>query len=101
VSKTLTRRHQIDPPISATGMTRELLALTADRWVDASRINRIATDLGAGQPPEAEVHFLTGARNALRELPVQVYSSPEARDTLLDAAQSALDQAIDREEGIA
>jgi type III secretion protein W len=101
VSKTLTRRHQIDPPISATGMTRELLALTADRWVDASRVNRIATDLGAGQPPEAEVHFLTGARNALRELPVQVYSSPEARDTLLDAAQSALDQAIDREEGIA
>jgi type III secretion protein W len=82
-------------------MTRELLALTSDRWVDSSRVSRMADDLGATEPPEATVHLLTGARNALRELPVQVYSSADARQTLLDAAQSALDHAIDREEGFA
>jgi len=101
LSATLTRRHGLAPPVSATRMTRELLALTADRWVDASRVTRIAEDLGAAEPPEASVHLLTGARNALRELPVQVYSSPDARQTLLDAAQGALDRAIDREEGFA
>jgi type III secretion protein W len=101
LSTTLTRRHGLEPPVSATRMTRELLALTADRWVDASRVTRIADDLGAADPPEAAVHLLTGARSALRELPVQVYSSADARQTLLDAAQGALDHAIDREEGFA
>jgi len=101
LSATLTRRHGLSPALSATHMTRELLALTSDRWVDASRITRIADDLGAGEPPEATVHLLTGARNALRDLPVQVYSSADARQTVLDAAQAALDHAIDREEGFA
>ena len=82
-------------------MTRELLALTSDRWVDSSRLTRIAEELGAGEPAEASVHLLTGARNALRDLPVQVYSSADARQTVLDAAQGALDHAIDREEGFA
>jgi type III secretion protein W len=101
LSQTLSRRHAIEPPVSATRMTRELVALTADRWVDASRVTRIAEDLGLQDPPEAAVHFLSGARSALRELPVQVYSSADARQTLLDAAQGALDHAIDREEGFA
>lgn len=101
LSQTLSRRHAIEPPVSATRMTRELVALTADRWVDAGRVTRIAEDLGLQEPPEAAVHFLTGARSALRELPVQVYSSADARQTLLDAAQGALDHAIDREEGFA
>jgi type III secretion protein W len=101
ISANLTRRHGLEPPVSATRMTRELLALTSDRWVDSSRVSRMADDLGATEPPEATVHLLTGARNALRELPVQVYSSADARQTLLDAAQSALDHAIDREEGFA
>lgn len=101
ISATLTRRHGLAPPVSATRMTRELLALTADRWVDSSRVTRLAEELGAAEPAEAAVHLLTGARNALRELPVQVYSSADARQTLLDAAQGALDHAIDREEGFA
>jgi type III secretion protein W len=101
LSATLTRRHGLSPPISATHMTRELLALTSDRWVDSSRLTRIAEELGAGEPAEASVHLLTGARNALRDLPVQVYSSADARQTVLDAAQGALDHAIDREEGFA
>ncbi len=101
LSQTLSKRHAIEPPVSPTRMTRELVALTADRWVDASRVTRVAEDLGLQDPPEAAVHFLSGARNALRELPVQVYSSADARQTLLDAAQGALDHAIDREEGYA
>jgi type III secretion system TyeA family effector delivery regulator len=40
-------------------------------------------------------------RIALRELPVWSYQSPEARDSVLEAVQDAMDAAIDREEGYA
>jgi type III secretion protein W len=101
LSQSLASRHEIDSPPSAARITRELVAVTADRWVDANRFNRMVDDLGLTEPATASVEFLTAARTALRDLPVQVYGSPEARETVLDAAQGALDHAIDREEGYA
>lgn len=97
--ETLVQRHGIEP-FAATSMTSEMLALTNDRWVDASRLGGICKRFNVDQPLEAAVHFMTGLRNALKELPVQVFGSMEARQTLLDAAQGALDEAIDREEGL-
>jgi type III secretion system TyeA family effector delivery regulator len=44
------------------------------------------------------VDFLTGVRNCVKALPEQVFSAPEARQSLLDAAQGAIDDAIDFEE---
>ncbi len=99
LSDTLVDRHGT-PPASATGLTSELLALSADRWVDASRFNGIGKRFELQEPLEAAVHFMTGLRNALKELPTQVFNSMEARQTVLDAAQMALDEAIDREEGL-
>lgn len=101
LSQTLADRHGVESPPTATRITRELLAITSDRWVDASRFTRIAEDLGVQTPPSAGVDFLAGTRAALRDLPPQVYQSAEARDAILDAAQAALDRAIDVEEGLA
>ncbi len=99
LSQSLTARHGV-PKFSATSLTWELLSLTSDRWVDASRVTGISNRFNMNDPLLAAVHFLTGARIALRELPVQVFGSMEGRQTLLDAAQGALDEAIDREEGL-
>lgn len=99
LSQSLTERHQL-PGFSATAMTSELLALTSDRWVDASRFGSICKRFDMHEPLEAAVHFLTGARHAIRDMPVQVFTSMEARQSLLEAAQAALDEAIDREEGL-
>ncbi|MEI7783772.1 MAG: TyeA family type III secretion system gatekeeper subunit [Betaproteobacteria bacterium] len=99
ISQTLSERHGL-PPFSPTSLTSELLALSSDRWVDGSRFTSICKRFNMSQPLEAAVHFITGARNALREMPVQVFQSPEARQSLIDAAQNALDEAIDREEGL-
>ena len=51
-------------------------------------------------PLAATVDFLTGVRNLVKEIPVKVFATPEVRQTLIDAAQDAVDYAIDREEGI-
>lgn len=99
LSATLVERHG-SPALSPNALAADLVSMTAERWVDADQFKRLADKHGCGEPPEATVDFMAGVRNALRELPVQVFSSSEARRTLLDTAQSALDAAIDREEGI-
>lgn len=99
ISHTLSQRHGL-PTFSATSMTSELLALTSERWVDGSRFSSICKRLKMDQPLQVAVHFMTGTRGAIREMPIQVFGSMEARQSLLDACQSALDEAIDREEGL-
>ena len=99
LSSTLVSRHGV-APFQASGMAADLVALTGERWVDAARMSNLADKYGALNPPPCNVHFITGARNALRELPVQIFQSAETRQSLMDATQTALDRAIDREEGI-
>lgn len=99
LSDTLVQRHGVQP-FAATSMTSEMLALTTDRWVDSSRLSGICKRFNVDQPLEAAVHFMGGLRNAIKELPVQVFGSMDARQSLIDASQSALDEAIDREEGL-
>jgi type III secretion system TyeA family effector delivery regulator len=93
-------RHGV-APFSATGLTAELVTLTGERWVDVSRVSRLSENFGVQAHLTANVDFMSGTRNALREFPLQVFSSTEARTSLLDVAQQALDAAIDREEGLA
>lgn len=100
LSNTLRDRHGV-APFSATGLTAELVTLTGERWVDVSRVSRLSENFGVQAHLTANVDFMSGTRNALREFPLQVFSSTEARTSLLDVAQQALDAAIDREEGLA
>ena len=99
LSDTLRDRHGV-APFSATGLTAELVALTGERWVDVSRVSRLSENFGVQSHLTATVDFMNGARNALRELPLQVFPSNDARNSLLEVAQQALDAAIDREEGL-
>ena len=87
-------------PFAPNQLTSDLVSLSGERWVDADHFKRLADRYRAMDPPAATVDFLTGVRNLVKEIPVKVFATPEARQTLIDAAQDAVDYAIDREEGI-
>jgi type III secretion protein W len=87
-------------PFSPSALTTDLLMISGDRWVDGSRFESLGRSLVVSDDLSAQVSFQTGLRALLRQLPVQVFASMESRQTVIDAAQSALDTAIDREEGL-
>lgn len=99
LSEQLQTRHG-NAPFAPNQLTSDLVALSGERWVDADHFKRLADRYRAMDPLAATVDFLTGVRNLVKEIPVKVFATPEARQTLIDAAQDALDYAIDREEGI-
>ena len=78
-------------------LTREVIRLTSERWVTASRFTALASDLKVTSTP-AQIAFYTGLKVILRDLPAKVFPDPEGRDALIKAVQGALDEAIDREE---
>jgi type III secretion protein W len=88
-------------PVPATQLAGDLVRLTGERWVDAGRIQRLATQFGLDAPPACAVQFMQSVRAAVSGMPVQVFATPEARSSVLDAVQGALDVAIEREEGLA
>ena len=47
---------------------------------------------------EAQIHFLTGLKVLMRDMPVKVFVDADQRQTIFQAAQDALDAAIDRED---
>ncbi len=84
-------------PIRTSELTSELAGLSAERWVDAARFDSLARQHRCDAPASCKVAFLAGIRRALKELPLQVFPSAEARQSVLDAAQLALDRATDLE----
>jgi type III secretion protein W len=96
LGQTLQKRHGL-PPFKASELASDLVAVSNERWVDASRMGRLADRYGAQKDPSCKVDFLSGARESLRQMPPQVFSAPENRQSLLDAAQTAIDDAIDQE----
>lgn len=86
------------PPLQASSLTSDLAGLSKERWVDAARFDSLARQHRCDAPASCLVAFLKGIRQAFTELPLQIFSSTEARQSVLDAAQLALDRAIDLEE---
>ena len=97
LGQTLTQRHGMSA-YKAAELASDLVSLSGERWVDSSRVSRLAERFGASQPTACMIDFLTGVREHLRAMPVQVFPTPESRQSLLDAAQMAIDDAIEREE---
>ncbi len=93
------QRHGV-PRFSSSQLATDLIGLAGERWVDADHFKRLADRYKTMEPPAAMVDFLTGARDLVKELPVKVFTAPESRQSLIDAAQDAVDYSIDREEGI-
>jgi type III secretion protein W len=78
-------------------LTREVIQLTNERWVNSSRFTQLAGELGVREN-QAQILFYTGLKSMIRGLPVKVFPDPETRDALLKALQGALDEAIELEE---
>ena len=78
-------------------LTREVIQLTSERWVNSSRFTGLASELGV-HDNQAQILFCTGLKSMIRGLPVKVFTDPETRDALLKALQGARDEAIELEE---
>lgn len=78
-------------------LMRGLLDLSAEKWPSAQRFTSLSERCGA-RAAEPQVHFLTGIKGLLRDMPPCVFVSPDQRESVFKAAQDALDAAIDREE---
>lgn len=78
-------------------LLQALLRTISGNWIAPSQFERLTAELGIpdGSPT---IYFLTGIKQILRELPFKVYTDDAARLAVLDALQSALDAAIEREE---
>jgi len=85
------------PALTASALTADLAGLSSERWVDASRFESMARQHRCDAPASCKVAFLAGIRNALKALPLQIFSSTDSRQSILDASQLALDRAIDLE----
>jgi type III secretion protein W len=85
------------PILQASALTSDLAGLSSERWVDASRFESLARQHQCDTPLSCRVAFMAGIRQALKSLPLQIFSSTDARQAILDASQLALDRAIDLE----
>lgn len=81
----------------AFDLMKELVEITGEKWVGASRFTALA-DRWELTDAQARITFLTGVRKLLRDMPVKVFQDTDLRDAILQAAQEALDSAIDVEE---
>ncbi len=80
-------------------LMKELVTLTGEKWVSASRFTGLADRWGL-QDPSLRVAFLAGVKDIMREMPVPVFEDGDVRQSILNAAQEALDMAIDEEEAL-
>ncbi|MFC4297773.1 type III secretion system gatekeeper subunit SctW [Castellaniella hirudinis] len=78
-------------------LMRDLVGLTGDKWLNESRFTALAQQHGVTSP-EGRVAFLAGIKALMRDLPIQVFPDPDARQATLNAIQDALDMAIDEED---
>jgi type III secretion system TyeA family effector delivery regulator len=76
-----------------------LLKVLSAGWISPSHFERLAVDLGIpdGGP---RIYLLTGILQVVRELPFKVFEDDSSRLAIIEAIQSALDTAIDREEAV-
>ncbi len=88
-----------DDPLDklAFALLVNVVDITGEKWVAASRFTSIA-DTWNVQDLQARIILLTAVLRLLRGMPTRVFESLDHRQSILDAAQHALDAAIDAEE---
>lgn len=85
------------PALPVDKLMKRLVGLAGERWVGSDRFTGLARDLNA-TAPGADVAFLTRTKGILRDIPLKVFADPDSRDKVIQAAQEALDLAIEDEE---
>ncbi len=83
--------------LQAFELMKELVTITGEKWVSSSRFTSLA-DRWRIDDVQARIVFLTGVRGLLRDMPVKVFVDMDVRQSILNAAQEAIDAAIDQEE---
>lgn len=84
-------------PGSPVGLMQDLVGISAEKWVAGSRFTALSEKFGAGGV-EPQIHFLTGVKVLMRDMPPKVFVDADQRQTVFQAVQDALDAAIDRED---
>lgn len=96
LSDTLASRHGIaDLPV--IDLMKELIDITHEKWVSAGRLEALAIRFGA-HDTDSSIALARGIRHMLNDLPPKVFPDADIRQSILSAAQEALDCAIDKEE---
>lgn len=83
-------------PLAADQLMRDLVNVSNEKWISESRFAALAASHGADSVA-ARITFLGGVRAVLKDLPLPMYPDADARQSVLGAAQLALDAAIDEE----
>lgn len=96
LAATLAEKHGC-ANLQPIALMKELVAVTNEKWVSASRFSGLADKFGIREVG-AQIAFHAATRGLLREMPVKVYPDSDVRQSILNAAQEALDHAIDLEE---
>jgi len=96
LAATLAERHA-SPDVRPAELMKELVAVTGEKWVGATRFTGLAERFGVREVG-AQIAFQTGVKCMMRDLPVKVFQDADTRQSVLNATQEALDVAIDKEE---
>lgn len=83
-------------PLAADRLMQDLVNISNEKWISESRFAALAASHGVDSVA-ARIAFLGGVRAVLKDLPVPMYPDADARQSVLGAAQLALDAAIDEE----
>lgn len=77
-------------------LMQDLIGISGEKWITESRFVSLAANHGMSSPT-GRIEFLTGVSRVLKDLPTQVYADDNARQSVLTAAQVALENAIEEE----
>lgn len=80
-------------------MMKSLVAVTGEKWVGAARFTAMEQQHRLPQVT-AQIAFHSVVKDVLRQIPPALYSDVDTRQSILNAAQEALDMAIDKEDAL-
>ncbi|EKO3816924.1 TyeA family type III secretion system gatekeeper subunit [Vibrio harveyi] len=80
-----------------TDLMSDVIALVEQRWVGSEEIWNLANAMEL-ESTERKISFFRELHKLVRHIPIDVFNDEEQRQNLIQAAQKALDEAIDLEE---
>ncbi len=89
--------NQLAHEINEQELLLAIIKILSDGWVSPVHFDRLLKKLEIPDGAPA-IYFLTGVQQVIRELPLKVFQDEYSRTAILDAAQTALDNAISKEE---
>lgn len=84
-------------PYQVTDLMSDIINLIEQRWVGSEEIWSLVDSMDLGSS-ERKISFLRELHNLVRHIPIDVFNDQEQRQNLIQAVQTALDEAIDKEE---